>query len=771
MRVGRNDPCPCGSGLKYKKCCADKEAAGYSREERTSVRAKLTDYVADFLGPEDDDALDQFWADLQDLPGRASDPQLAAVSDQLYDDWAFFDHELDAGDVMVDRFLATQPNLSEGERTYLRDLKASSLRLYEIEHVVPGDSLTLKDLLEGDRVTVQERAGSRTLHRFDRILTRVVPGGSGRPELEGLIQLAPMLAHGFTDQLRERRAKFTAAPARFYKSLVPAAHAFWLRSILRPAIPKLNNTDGEELVVTRVQFDVIDREALVSALDASPLTRSHGDSWSWRGKNAKNELVSLGLVTLTPHGLELEANSVARGTRGRAMIEQLAGPSVKHRATTHEDMQVLLRDAREKPPPETEATLPPEVQEAVVLDYSAKYYREWLDLPVPALDDLTPRSASTRPAMRPRLIDLMKGLDGMYQRALQEGAPAFDPSWMWDELGLHDDAPPHPPPLAFERLLADAPELRAAIEATAETTRAADLRHLALSPEAVRLKLELQRALRSTSAAQLTPWLPSLMNFELFRRKAFWVDEALAFMLANTQLDVRADELRAPFASFALVFTDRHVLSMGERLLSRRKDCPLKGRYLRALTVFVTELGEGQERQLDLSFALDALGADLPELEQHTFSLEGESALDTWLDSVAPLPTETALAQANPLRGLLQVALNAVLYATSSGVEPERRAAPAKPIQRPHLRGGPPIVFSSDEVFFLPGAIEISQVRRLQELDRHSEGRQVLRRFMVRGHWRRARAGAKEKKLSWVRPHWKGPDMATVIERTYKLKA
>jgi hypothetical protein len=25
-QVGRNDPCPCGSGLKYKKCCADKPA-------------------------------------------------------------------------------------------------------------------------------------------------------------------------------------------------------------------------------------------------------------------------------------------------------------------------------------------------------------------------------------------------------------------------------------------------------------------------------------------------------------------------------------------------------------------------------------------------------------------------------------------------------------------------------------------------------------------------------------------------------------------------
>ncbi|MHB8833897.1 MAG: SEC-C metal-binding domain-containing protein, partial [Desulfobacteria bacterium] len=26
-KVGRNDPCPCGSGLKYKKCCIEKDRA------------------------------------------------------------------------------------------------------------------------------------------------------------------------------------------------------------------------------------------------------------------------------------------------------------------------------------------------------------------------------------------------------------------------------------------------------------------------------------------------------------------------------------------------------------------------------------------------------------------------------------------------------------------------------------------------------------------------------------------------------------------------
>lgn len=111
-----------------------------------------------------------------------------------------------------------------------------------------------------------------------------------------------------------------------------------------------------------------------------------------------------------------------------------------------------------------------------------------------------------------------------------------------------------------------------------------------------------------------------------------------------------------------------------------------------------------------------------------------------------------------------------ILYATSAGIEPEFRQAPMRTPGRPRVRGGPPITYSSDAVFFLPGAIEISQVRRLQELERVPEGRMILRRFMVRGHWRRAAASWSNQKMRWIQPYWKGPDMATIIERTYRLK-
>lgn len=31
-KIGRNDPCPCGSGKKYKKCCLD--SGGYEGYEK-----------------------------------------------------------------------------------------------------------------------------------------------------------------------------------------------------------------------------------------------------------------------------------------------------------------------------------------------------------------------------------------------------------------------------------------------------------------------------------------------------------------------------------------------------------------------------------------------------------------------------------------------------------------------------------------------------------------------------------------------------------------
>lgn len=43
-KIGRNDPCHCGSGLKYKKCCAQKDEALRSAEREASNRQLRATY-------------------------------------------------------------------------------------------------------------------------------------------------------------------------------------------------------------------------------------------------------------------------------------------------------------------------------------------------------------------------------------------------------------------------------------------------------------------------------------------------------------------------------------------------------------------------------------------------------------------------------------------------------------------------------------------------------------------------------------------------------
>lgn len=534
-----------------------------------------------------------------------------------------------------------------GERAFLEMMRDTSMRLYEVVDAVPGVSLTLRDLLEGDQVTVRERLGSRSISRFEWLAARVAPrGASGEPEIEaGLMRVPELLHESVRMQLAAHREDFfqknPGAGARsFYKLMAPFFHSAWAGAILDPVVPALRNTDGEEMVVTRVTFEVADDAVLSAALDASPeLKRLEASAWGWSGKNPRGEVVSLGRLDLTDGALVLETTSVERGERGRRLVEALAGEAVRHRSTTHEDLANKVRDRLraegcDRSAPSRADEIPREVAEDLVQNHYARHYRAWIDEPVPALDGRTPREAAKDAALRARLVDLLRQLERMYQDALRSDTPAYDPSWMWSELGLDEGAAPaYPPPLAHERVAELMPGSGPLCRAVAERRRGEpglDDATTLVTEEELRAQLDVQRFLREREGRPASPagdatapgdalpaWLHLVANFELHRRKAFWVDEALAFMLDHTDLDVIGRELRVPFPSFALVFTDRHVLSLAERLLSRARTSPLAGQILRILTVHVGEVTDGEARTLQVSFAPDALGADLPGLVRH----------------------------------------------------------------------------------------------------------------------------------------------------------
>ena len=72
--AGRNDPCPCGSGKKYKRCCWASGGVGvrYTRQDRELALAALEEFVDGPAWQEIvEDAEDEFWLDV--------DPEATAV--------------------------------------------------------------------------------------------------------------------------------------------------------------------------------------------------------------------------------------------------------------------------------------------------------------------------------------------------------------------------------------------------------------------------------------------------------------------------------------------------------------------------------------------------------------------------------------------------------------------------------------------------------------------------------------------------------------------
>jgi hypothetical protein len=86
--------------------------------------------------------------------------------------------------------------------------------------------------------------------------------------------------------------------------------------------------------------------------------------------------------------------------------------------------------------PASAGDVPPEVEAQVVRAFYEKHYREWLDIPVPALGDRTPRHAARLKTLRPALIKLIESIERQGDQALPDGRPAYDAGWMWAELGV-----------------------------------------------------------------------------------------------------------------------------------------------------------------------------------------------------------------------------------------------------------------------------------------------------------------------------------------------
>ncbi len=187
-RLGRNDQCPCGSGLKYKKCCYEKERTAQSRErdERVAVEIALA-FLRDNFPDEVDDAIDlDFLGCLDDdefdsVAGWPDD--LQAELEINMGEWLLADAVLRFEEESIpalDLVLGPDgPLLPEHSREWLLSLGDRGLSLFEVRNVQAGEGFEIGDLVNTDDTPVRllDPAGSETARPGDVFGARLVRKG------------------------------------------------------------------------------------------------------------------------------------------------------------------------------------------------------------------------------------------------------------------------------------------------------------------------------------------------------------------------------------------------------------------------------------------------------------------------------------------------------------------------------------------------------------------------------------------------------------------
>ena len=425
--AGRNEPCPCGSGQKYKRCHLGRPL---------SVETPETAAVVFDDRPDSDrliamQALQHLYLDRRDprtvprlaqgLQGHIGEGQESTVVGFLLDAMTA-DHET------TESFLAEVhrhgASWTAAEIDLVRRWTASRHSLFEVIDASPGVRMTVRDVRSGDRLVVDAPQSSRTLAIHDYVLTRVIANSTGWQFGQGVLGVA----------LQDRDTTLAFLDECGDRVTERDLHAWitgWRGRATRPYERReMRNTDDDVMVHHFGRFRLLaatDPDALVRAIDTAPnLERTDdldSDSdgarlspvWHVYGPDDPNRFirgtvrVHVDEVDRSDAVIDITANSVVRYRRARELVEAAVGALAVEAETIDDQYDIALaaelgwsNDAITSPTANS-----PTLSAEAIAEIRNELADRWLQTSIPALQGLTPRQAADDATRRDDLRRLL----------------------------------------------------------------------------------------------------------------------------------------------------------------------------------------------------------------------------------------------------------------------------------------------------------------------------------------------------------------------------
>jgi len=456
MAVGRNDPCPCGSGKKYKRCHGAESVTRRPEVVRANALKAADQELTSHLLRFAKSRYGLEWFDIVLSEYSGGGPEVSEHEMSLAIPWALHFRRDESDTTVASAWAAQHARRATSDQQTVLDAYADAwLSIWEVTRVERGVGTALLDRLTGIERFAQDVSSSSTLDLHDTMLAIVLDLGGvsffGGAHPQPLPPFAAETVLGHARKLCGVRTR-AVRPEKLRDTdlqldLVDAWNASVDQMLAAPS-PIISNTDGDLLSLTTDDFELIAPTAEVVALlaripGAEEPERENGDIAITFIKpgNATHrgwDNTVMGRAIVGPRSLRVETNSIRRADELRGAIERHLGGMVRFRLRQETNTADVLARAsasaassrgggvsRESTPPELAAAL---------RSFREKHMRSWVDEEIPLLGGLTPRAAARTPRARQALEVLLKDIERAESRLPAD--ERIDLSWLRPELGL-----------------------------------------------------------------------------------------------------------------------------------------------------------------------------------------------------------------------------------------------------------------------------------------------------------------------------------------------
>ena len=363
--------------------------------------------------------------------------------------------------------------LNNDEKTMMSFKRTTYPAILEIQDKINDTAIQCIDLLDSEKkpFTVFDRSMGARYGRFSRSLNLVCPfphyfrvGPTG-------IELQHDLTEPFMKEIETRSAAQGMTIRDYLRThYIEAGRLVYTMGIKRQE-SMIDSLDASEW--TAVYKINISRDEIAKVLSLKPeFEPEESDtketmhySWVRRGESKKLEkkmpalfqhededsgVGSIGRLQLSADTLKVITFGSQKFRFARKMIEKYLGACITFQTETENDLKEELRrrlHSRKDQPIESdldartekENEIPPEVRAELLNRFHEQHYRQFIDSPVPMLDNKTPRQAAINKRLRPKLVDLMKlHIHGIEKRNQEDPCLNLTIDWVLDELGLEE---------------------------------------------------------------------------------------------------------------------------------------------------------------------------------------------------------------------------------------------------------------------------------------------------------------------------------------------